>query len=86
MRKAGEFDVAKPKKDTTEASTEAKKSHNGVYIIGALVAAALAVGLYFSSGETAADLMPPRQIRNWPLCWKRGRWKTSCSAIPTRTT
>ncbi|BAQ16475.1 DsbA family protein [Methyloceanibacter caenitepidi] len=52
--------MAKPKKETTEASTEAKKSHTGVYIVGALVAVVLAVGLYFSSVDTAADPDAPK--------------------------
>ena len=47
--------MAKSDKETTEASTEAKKSKLGLYIIGALVVAALAVGLYLFSAETKPE-------------------------------
>ena len=52
--------MAKPEKDTTKASPEAKKSNTAIYVIGGLVAVALAAGLYFSSAETAPDPDAPK--------------------------
>lgn len=46
--------MAKSKNETTEASSEAKKSKTGAYVIGALAIALLAVGVYFYSTNTPA--------------------------------
>ncbi|WP_158008214.1 DsbA family protein [Methyloceanibacter methanicus] len=52
--------MAKPDKETTEPTAEAKKSKNGLYVIGAVAVAALAVGIYFFSAETPADPTAPK--------------------------
>lgn len=52
--------MAKPDKDKTEASMGPQQSKTGMYVIGAVVVAALAVGLYVFSAETAPDPNAPK--------------------------
>jgi protein-disulfide isomerase len=52
--------VAKPDKESTDASTEAKKNKTGLYTIGALVLGALAVGLFVLNAEAPQDPNGPQ--------------------------
>ena len=52
--------MAKPDKESTDASTEAKKNKTGLYTIGALVLGALAVGLFVLNAEAPQDPNAPQ--------------------------
>jgi len=52
--------VAKPDKENTEASTGPQKSKTGLYAIGALAVAALAVGIYMFGSDSQADPNAPK--------------------------